>query len=74
MLKELFKPKDNNLKALERLYIPLENILKDKIHQNYLLEKFLKDVKRLFKPKDNNPKALERLLSLFNLTFYFILT
>jgi len=30
MFKELFKPKDNYLKALERLYIPLENILMDK--------------------------------------------
>jgi hypothetical protein len=30
MLKELFKPKDNYLKALERLYIPLEKILENK--------------------------------------------
>jgi len=33
----------------------------DKIHQNYPLEKFLKDVKRHSKTKDNNLKALERL-------------
>jgi len=32
MLKELFKPKYNYLKALERLYIPLEKILVDKKH------------------------------------------
>jgi hypothetical protein len=37
--------------ALERLYIPLEYKLKDKISQNYPLEKFLKEVKRLFKQK-----------------------
>jgi len=43
MLKELFKSKDNYLKALERLYILLEYFLKDKKHQNYPLEKFLKD-------------------------------
>jgi hypothetical protein len=38
--------------ALERLFIPLEYFLKDKIHQNYPFEKFLKEVKRLFKIKD----------------------
>jgi hypothetical protein len=47
--------------ALERLYIPLEYKLKDKISQNYALEKFLKEVKRLFKPKDKYLMALEQL-------------
>jgi len=32
MFKELFKSKDNYLKALESLYIPLEKILVDKKH------------------------------------------
>jgi hypothetical protein len=31
------------------------------MHQNYHLEKFLKEVKRLFKPKDKYLMALERL-------------
>jgi hypothetical protein len=43
--------------ALERLFIPLEYKLKDKIHQNYPLEKFLKEDKRLFKQKVKYLKA-----------------
>jgi hypothetical protein len=43
--------------GLERLYIPLEYFLKDKIHQYYLLEKFLKEDKRLFKQKVKYLKA-----------------
>ncbi len=48
--------------ASERFLIYLDYFLKDKIHQNYPLEKFLKKVKRLFKPKDKYLMALERLL------------
>jgi hypothetical protein len=43
--------------ALERLFIPLEYKLKDKIHQNYPLEKFLKEDKWLFKQKVKYLKA-----------------
>jgi hypothetical protein len=42
-VKQCFKPKNKNLKAYERIHIPLENFLKDKIHQIYPLEKFPKD-------------------------------
>jgi len=38
--------------ASERFLIYLDYFLKDKIHQNYPLEKFLKEVKRLFKLKE----------------------
>jgi hypothetical protein len=43
--------------ASERLYIRLEYLLKDKIHQNYPLEKFLKEDKRLFQQKVKYHKA-----------------
>jgi hypothetical protein len=59
MLK-VFKLKDIYFKASERHNNLLEYYLKDKIHQIYPLEKFLKDVKRLFKPKDIYFKASER--------------
>jgi len=38
--------------ASERFLIYLDYFLKDKKHQNYPLEKLLKEVKRPFNPKD----------------------
>jgi hypothetical protein len=43
--------------ALERLLIYLDYFLKDKIHQNSPLEKFLKEDKRLFEQKVKHLKT-----------------
>jgi hypothetical protein len=39
--------------GLERLFIPLEYFLKDKIHQNYPLEKFLRKINGFLSKKIN---------------------
>ncbi len=46
---------------VSNVFLSLRLLLKDKIHQNYPLEKFLKEDKWLFKPKVKYLKALDRL-------------